>query len=196
MTYAAWIVGSYLIGSVQFGDFVARLAHKDIRLLGTGNPGTANVFRELGLRYAVLVLILDLTKGAIPTGLIMWMNGSSWINLAVSFAVIIGHMIPVFSRFNGGTGLVVGMGVTLGLSPLAALLSIPLNLVIAKMTHNMGYVGMTFFAIAVIAGWLIYSDLLLTFTVLLIGLVIYFKTGVQYGDWFLGIDGTNLQKNE
>ena len=52
------------------------------------------------------------------------------------------------------------------------------------------------FAIAVIAGWLIYSDLLLTFTVLLIGLVIYFKTGVQYGDWFLGIDDTNLQENE
>ena len=62
--YLLWAVAAYLLGSVSLGDMVARVAGFPIRNVGTGNPGTANVFREMGARYATLVLVLDILKGS------------------------------------------------------------------------------------------------------------------------------------
>ena len=50
--YLLWVAAAYLLGSVSLGDVVARVAGFPIRIAGTGNPGTANVFREMGARYA------------------------------------------------------------------------------------------------------------------------------------------------
>ena len=65
--YALWAVGAYVLGSVSVGDMVARAAGVDIRRLGTRNPGTANIFREMGGRYAAGVLAGDVIKGAAGT---------------------------------------------------------------------------------------------------------------------------------
>ena len=65
--YVLWGCAAYLLGSVSVGDIVARLAGAPIRDMGTGNPGTANTFREMGTRYAAIVLLLDLTKGLAVT---------------------------------------------------------------------------------------------------------------------------------
>ena len=63
--YFAWAATSYLIGAIPAGDLVSRLSGKNIRDLGTGNPGTANVTREIGRTHGIAVLILDVIKGSI-----------------------------------------------------------------------------------------------------------------------------------
>ena len=65
--YVLWGCAAYLLGSVSFGDIVARLARFPIRETGTGNPGAANIFREMGPRHAAAVMALDLAKGLAAT---------------------------------------------------------------------------------------------------------------------------------
>ena len=65
LVYFVWAVTSYLIGSIPVGDLVSRLSGKNIRDLGTGNPGTANITREIGRKHGITVLILDVIKGSI-----------------------------------------------------------------------------------------------------------------------------------
>ena len=65
---ALWTIAAYVVGSVPFGDMVSRAAGVDIRSLGTGNPGTSNIFREIGTRYAIAVFVLDVLKGGVEPG--------------------------------------------------------------------------------------------------------------------------------
>ena len=64
---AVWTIASYLLGTVSFGDLVARAAGVDIRALGTKNPGAANIYREIGPKYGIAVFALDVAKGAVAT---------------------------------------------------------------------------------------------------------------------------------
>ena len=65
--YAVWTIGSYLLGSALVGDLVCRAKGIDIRKLGTGNPGTANIWRQVGPKYGIAVFVLDILKGVIVT---------------------------------------------------------------------------------------------------------------------------------
>ena len=60
-------VGSYLMGNINFAIIISKLKKKDIRTLGSGNPGTLNMSRNFGLKIGVLTLVLDILKGVIPT---------------------------------------------------------------------------------------------------------------------------------
>ena len=121
--YVLWACGAYLLGSVSFGDIVARLTRTPIREIGTGNPGAANVFREMGLKYAVLVFALDLAKGVAATLPVFLLGLPAWAGLAGAAGVLLGHFLPVFWGFRGGTGMVVAMGIAFGLLPAGALIA-------------------------------------------------------------------------
>jgi glycerol-3-phosphate acyltransferase PlsY len=189
LPYALWAIGAYLLGSVSLGDLVARAAGKEIRGLGTGNPGTANTFRELGVPYAITVFMLDLAKGAAATVLLLPLDAPAWAGFLAGLAVVAGHIFPVFWGFRGGTGLVVGMGATAGLLPLGAVVAIPFIAATAVFTRNMGHAGAAFFAAAIVAGWLVHGDALGVAAVLLIGLAVFVKSRLQYGHWTLGRRG-------
>lgn len=181
--YAVWAIGAYLLGSVSFGDLVARTAGIDIRNEGTGNPGTANIYREVGPRSAVVVFLLDLTKGTAAIAPIYLLDFPQQAGLVAGIAVLAGHFFPVFWKFKGGTGLVVAMGASLGFLPLGALIAVPFTVTFAKLRKDMGQAGGVFIVVAIIAGGIVHRDLFSVIAVLLIGLAIGIKSWIQYDHW-------------
>ena len=103
--------------------------------------------------------------------------------LATAGAVLAGHFFPVFWRFKGGTGLVVGMGASLGFLPLGAVIAVPFTVAFAKFSKDMGQAGGVFIVTATIAGGLVHRDLFSVVAVLLIGLAIGIKSWMQYNHW-------------
>ena len=156
--YVLWGCAAYLLGSVSFGDIVARLARFPIRDTGTGNPGAANIFREMGPRYAAAVMALDLAKGLAATLPAFLLNLPVWAGIAGTAGVLAGHFFPVFWGFRGGTGMVVAMGAGVGLIPLGALVAAPVTLIFLKLSKNAGYSGLLFFIAVVPAGWWLHDD--------------------------------------
>ena len=100
-----FIILSYLIGSINFAYLIAGSKNLDISSSGSGNPGTSNILRTLGKKYAVLVLLGDVLKGIIP--IILFDQ-----NLIIyGVAAVIGHIYPIFYKFKGGKGVATYLGV-------------------------------------------------------------------------------------
>jgi glycerol-3-phosphate acyltransferase PlsY len=121
---AVLVVAAYLLGSVPFGILVGRgLYGIDPRTVGSGNIGTANAMRAFGRTGAVLVLIGDALKGALPTFVALHVSlADPWVPAAVGFAAIAGHNWSIFLRFAGGKGVATTLGVVAVLSlPAAAM---------------------------------------------------------------------------
>ena len=178
--YVVWGCAAYLLGSVSFGDVVARLAGARIRDMGTGNPGTANVFRELGPRYSAAVFALDLLKGAAATMPAFLLDAPVWAGLAGAAGVMAGHFLPVFWKFRGGTGLVVAIGAAFGLMPFGAAAAAPVAAVVLLLTRDAGFCGAAFFAAAAPAGWLLHDDPWAAAIVLAAGVAVFVKSRAQY----------------
>ena len=103
---------SYLIGSINFAYLVAKYKKLDISSSGSGNPGTSNVMRTIGKKYAAIVLIGDVFKGFIPIFLF------DENLLLCGFAAVIGHIYPIFYKFKGGKGVATYIGVYIAFSTL------------------------------------------------------------------------------
>ena len=197
LVYVLWACGAYLLGSVSFGDIVARLAGTPIREIGTGNPGAANVFREMGLKYAVLVFALDAAKGVAVTLPAFLLDLPAWAGLAGAAGVLAGHFLPVFWGFRGGTGMVVAMGVAYGLLPLGALIATAPALVFVRLWKNAGYAGLVFFALAVSAGWLVHGDPYAAAIVVGSAAAVMGKSRVQYRWRGIGLgSGQDVDREE
>ena len=115
---------AYVLGSIPFALIAGRLLKGiDLRQFGSGNLGATNVYRTLGAPAAVVVLLLDAAKGAIPAALFArWFTPSLsvWWSVAFGVAAIVGHVRPVFLRGKGGgKGVATASGVFLALAPAA-----------------------------------------------------------------------------
>jgi glycerol-3-phosphate acyltransferase PlsY len=109
----------YLLGSIPFGLLLARVGGKgDIRAIGSGNIGATNVLRTGSKGLAALTLVLDAAKGAAAVLLAqqVWPDG---IQFAAAGAMI-GHLYPVWLKFQGGKGVATFLGVLAPLIPVAA----------------------------------------------------------------------------
>lgn len=106
---------AYLLGSLPFAVFVAKLAGVDIFKVGTGNPGASNVFRKVGRKYGAVVFGLDIAKGAVAVVVAMLMGCPELFLPGASVFAIVGHWLPVFMRFKGGAGLATGVGIGVAL---------------------------------------------------------------------------------
>jgi glycerol-3-phosphate acyltransferase PlsY len=122
LAVALLLAGSYLAGSIPFGLLIVRLASgADVRTIGSGNIGATNVARAAGRWAAIATLVLDALKGlAAVLGAGSVPGGSAWLPGAAGVCAVVGHCFPVWLRFRGGKGVATGLGVALGLSPLAA----------------------------------------------------------------------------
>ena len=113
------VIAAYLIGSVPFALILARrFGIGDLRRIGSGNPGAANVLRTSGVRAAVTVMLLDMAKGAGSVMLAQRLDGGA-VTAAAGLAAIVGHVFPVWLRFRGGKGVATACGVFSLLTPLA-----------------------------------------------------------------------------
>ena len=114
-------LAAYLIGSLSFAVIVSRLMGlDDPRTYGSNNPGATNVLRSGNKAAAALTLLLDAIKGWLPVWAVaQW--GAAWgIENAlapVALAAFVGHVWPVFFRFQGGKGVATAAGVLIGIQP-------------------------------------------------------------------------------
>ena len=113
---------AYLLGSLSFGVLMSRaFGLPDPRSYGSRNPGATNVLRSGKKSAAVLTLLLDAAKGALPVVLVdqfggPWGLGEGTVAL-VGVAAFVGHLWPVFFRFQGGKGVATAAGVLLAMNP-------------------------------------------------------------------------------
>ncbi|OIO98511.1 MAG: acyl-phosphate glycerol 3-phosphate acyltransferase [Armatimonadetes bacterium CG2_30_66_41] len=122
MAPAAFLLGSYVIGSVPFGYWLCKLVKGiDVRQAGSGNIGFTNVWRVAGPPLACLVFALDLAKGMVPTLIAHhFLPGNDVWRLLVGSAAIAGHNWSLFLKFKGGRGVCTTLGVLFALTPAAA----------------------------------------------------------------------------
>jgi glycerol-3-phosphate acyltransferase PlsY len=116
---AAVIVAAYLLGSIPFALLMARRAGADLRAVGSGNLGAANVMRVSGVRSGVMVALLDVAKGAASVWLADRLSGGSAAPAVAGLAAILGHVYPVWLKFRGGKGVATACGVFSVLTPAA-----------------------------------------------------------------------------
>jgi glycerol-3-phosphate acyltransferase PlsY len=110
----------YLLGSIPFGLLLTRLAGKgDIREIGSGNIGATNVLRTGSKSLAALTLILDCLK-ATAAILIAQRLIASDVGPSAAAGAVIGHLYPVWLKFQGGKGVATLLGVLIPLLPIAA----------------------------------------------------------------------------
>jgi glycerol-3-phosphate acyltransferase PlsY len=130
------ILLGYLAGSVPFAFLLARGAGIDVRFTGSGNVGAANVMRTTGTRRAILVMALDVAKGALAVVLAsVVVHAGVTLTALAAAAAVVGHIYPVWLRFHGGKGVAVAAGVFAVLTPLATALAAALFLVIVAVTR-------------------------------------------------------------
>ena len=145
----AWLglAVAYVVGSVPFAYLAGRMLQGvDLRAMGSGNLGATNVYRTLGLPAALVVLVLDSAKGALPTWLLPRLvlapdvspTTSLWWALAFGAAAVLGHAKPVFLLWKGGgKGVATAGGVFAVLAPWAFVAATTLLLVVAFATRYM-----------------------------------------------------------
>ncbi|MFM0735883.1 glycerol-3-phosphate 1-O-acyltransferase PlsY [Paraburkholderia xenovorans] len=115
-------VVAYLIGSVSFAVIVsAAMGLDDPRSYGSGNPGATNVLRSGSKKAAILTLIGDAFKGWLPVWVVVHFGARYGLDgnavALASVAVFLGHLYPVFFRFQGGKGVATAAGVLLAINP-------------------------------------------------------------------------------
>ena len=114
------ILVAYGIGSTPFAWLLARRwGARDLRRIGSGNVGAANVFRATGVTAGVLVAILDVAKGAASVVVADRMGGGASTTALAGMAAIVGHIYPFWLHFRGGKGVATACGVFAILTPAA-----------------------------------------------------------------------------
>ena len=146
------VLGAYLIGSLSFAVITSRLMGlADPRTYGSGNPGATNVLRSGSKAAAVVTLLFDALKGYLPV-LAVYLWGAP-LGLGVQAAVLVGlaafvgHLWPVFFKFQGGKGVATAAGVLFALNPLlgvATLASFALIVAFSRMVSLASMVAAAF----------------------------------------------------
>jgi acyl phosphate:glycerol-3-phosphate acyltransferase len=133
-------VAAYLIGSLSFAVIISRLMGlNDPRSYGSGNPGATNVLRSGNKLAAVLTLLFDALKGFLPVWAVSQFGAKIGISdgleegtvALVGLAAFLGHLWPVFFKFEGGKGVATAAGVLLGFNPLLGLATLTTWLIVA-----------------------------------------------------------------
>jgi glycerol-3-phosphate acyltransferase PlsY len=130
------ILFGYGVGSLPLGYLVANRAKGiDLRRVGSGNVGAANVYRTAGLAAALIVVLVDIAKGASSVFFAARFATGAADPIAAGIAAIIGHVYPVWLRFHGGKGVATACGVFWMLAPLATAMSATLFVLVVGVTR-------------------------------------------------------------
>jgi glycerol-3-phosphate acyltransferase PlsY len=139
------ILLGYAFGSVPFAFILARRAGIDVRVAGSGNVGAANVLRTIGTPLGVIVMALDMLKGAATVLLASSLEGTPAAMAAAGAAAVVGHVYPVWLRFHGGKGVAVAAGVFAVLAPIATMAAASVFLIVVWISRviSLGSVAAT-----------------------------------------------------
>ena len=127
---------SYVVGSIPFGVLVARATGAtDPRTLGSGRTGGTNALRAMGRRRALLVVIGDVLKGAVPVLVARYVTGNAAIEVLCAIAAILGATHSMFVGFRGGRGVGTSVGTMLVIFPPAILVGAPVFIGVILVTR-------------------------------------------------------------
>ena len=142
------IIVSYLLGSVPFGLLFSKiLSDVDVRKTGSGNIGATNVLRAAGKKAAVLTLLADVLKGLLPVLMAKLLFQNDAVTAFTGAAAVLGHIFPVYLKFQGGKGVATSFGVVLAVAPWTGLLCIIVWLAAAYFWRYSSLAGLISFAI-------------------------------------------------
>ena len=130
-------IASFLIGAIPFGLLISKgIARIDITQRGSGNIGATNVARELGLKWGLLTLLLDLLKGFIPVYIFnhWFRSGPEASIFIICVSTLLGHQFSPFLGFRGGKGVATALGVFLALSPILVIPALLLFIITVSIT--------------------------------------------------------------
>jgi glycerol-3-phosphate acyltransferase PlsY len=143
------LVMAYLLGTALGSLILGMFRGVDIRSMGSGNAGATNALRTQGKLFGFLVLLIDIAKGVLA---VWWLPAAvlpgigieadlsrAWLTMACGFAVIVGHVYPVWFDFRGGKGAATVVGVVAGLE---LRLTVPLLLSWCVVLLLSGFVGL------------------------------------------------------
>ncbi len=129
---------SYILGSIPSAIWVGKIFKGvDVREHGSGNAGTTNTFRVLGVPFGVTVFVLDFMKGFVPS---FWLSVvafdlfsgplsppnwevEAFLKIACGLFAVVGHMFPIFAKFRGGKGAATACGMLFGIEPISISIS-------------------------------------------------------------------------
>ena len=173
-----WFIAplAYLIGSVSSAIIVCKLMGlPDPRAEGSGNPGATNVMRIGGKKAAGITLLGDLLKGFIPVYIANVLDMSPlWLALT-GLAAFLGHLYPVFFKFQGGKGVATSIGVLLGFSWLLGLSFIATWLAVYKIGKISSLSALCASLLSPICTWFITHNLTLVLAALLMTLLLLYR---------------------
>jgi glycerol-3-phosphate acyltransferase PlsY len=159
----ALVAFAYLLGSVPSGWIVMKLYRgQDLRRVGSGNIGAANVFRAGGPGAFATTLIADGLKGLLPVlaGIILGYGAEEPVLALIGLAAVVGHNWPLFLGFRGGKGVATSGGVMLVLAPVAVIASVATWAILIRATRiaslaSLSAVGVGFVALLALraVGW-------------------------------------------
>jgi acyl phosphate:glycerol-3-phosphate acyltransferase len=136
---------SYLAGGIPTGYLVVkRMYGYDIRTRGSGNPGTANVYRNAGALPGAITLFVDALKGFIPVYLALrYYPDQRGLAIGIGIAAIVGHNWTPFLGFKGGKGVATSAGVFSALIPIPMLITVGSFLLAVKISKHISVGSMT-----------------------------------------------------
>ena len=157
------LVVAYLCGSIPSGFLIIKLATgKDIRNYGSGNIGMANAYRVGGAVPALLVLLGDALKGALPVIAARSVLAlPDWAIDVIGLAAIVGHDFPIFLRGHGGKGIATSLGVITALAPPVGLLAVVVWWIVILVWRYASLASLVMLAAASV-GMAIYDRVVLT----------------------------------
>ena len=166
---------AYLLGSVPTGYILGSLAGVDVRKAGSGNIGATNVARVAGKLHGILTLVADAAKGFVPVIVALNLGLAPAATAFVGIAAFLGHLYPVFLRFQGGKGVATALGIFLGLAPWATLVLMAIFLLVLSATRVVSLGSMVASASAPIVFWFFFHSPILTGTSLFIAAMIVLR---------------------
>lgn len=154
LSIAVAIYLAYLMGSVSSAVIVCKIMGlPDPRTQGSHNPGASNVLRIGGAKAAIFTLLGDMLKGLIPVLIAAWYGFDETALALIAFGAVLGHLYPIFFRFEGGKGIATAIGCLLVLSWPAGLCWIATWLFIAITLRYASFASLLASALAPLYIW-------------------------------------------
>jgi len=187
MTAALFALGAYLLGSIPFAILVSRaMGLADPRTYGSGNIGATNVLRSGNRRAALLTLLGDAAKGWLAVLIARLLGASVEIVALVAFFAFLGHVFPVWLKFNGGKGVATAAGVLIAIDWKLGLAVIVLWLLLAVATRYSSLAAIVAAIFAPIAAGYLYGVGPLLYAVIGMSVLLVFRHKANIGKLLRG----------
>ena len=147
------IVLAYILGSVPSGYVLGKLAGVDVRNIGSGNIGATNVARAIGKWQGAVTLVADAAKGFLPVLIATQLAFDPYAIAGTAMAAFLGHLFPLFLKFQGGKGVATAAGALLAIAPLATLVLLALFVLVVCWSRIVSLGAMATAVVAPLVLW-------------------------------------------